>query len=60
VKEACNNAVRHSAATEVWLKMALSDGTLAIVVEDNGRGFDPKLALKKGTVCETCGRDWPT
>jgi signal transduction histidine kinase len=48
VKEACNNAVRHSAATEVWLKMALSDGTLAIVVEDNGRGFDPQTCAEKG------------
>ena len=41
VREALHNAVKHSAAREVWLKMQLTPGALSIVVEDNGRGFDP-------------------
>jgi len=48
VKEACNNAARHSAATEVWLRLALAQGQLTIVVEDNGRGFDPQACADKG------------
>ena len=48
VKEACNNAVRHSAATEVWLKLELTDRQLRIVVEDNGHGFDTAACAEKG------------
>ena len=44
-KEALNNAVRHSAATEVRIEMAATDGRLNIVVADNGRGFEVGEAL---------------
>jgi signal transduction histidine kinase len=40
-KEALNNAVRHARATEVELSIALEQGLLAIMVKDNGCGFDP-------------------
>jgi signal transduction histidine kinase len=41
LKEALNNAVRHSAATEVRLRMAVEGGNrFVVVVEDNGHGFD--------------------
>ena len=40
VKEALNNALRHSGAQEIWLRVAVEPGALSIVVEDNGRGFD--------------------
>lgn len=41
VKESLNNVVRHSKATEVWLRFKVEAGRLRVVVEDNGRGFDP-------------------
>jgi len=41
VKEACNNVARHSNATEVWVRMAVSEREIRVTVEDNGRGFDP-------------------
>ena len=40
VKEALNNAVKHSGATEVRVEVAVAEDTLRILVEDNGRGFD--------------------
>ncbi|MCW1921884.1 sensor histidine kinase [Luteolibacter arcticus] len=39
VKEALNNAVRHAAATTIWLRFAVGDGRLSITVADNGRGM---------------------
>jgi signal transduction histidine kinase len=41
VKEALHNVVRHSGATEVSLRIALRDHELILMIEDNGRGFDP-------------------
>jgi signal transduction histidine kinase len=38
-KEALNNVIRHSCATEVRVKMAAEKGNLLISVMDNGRGF---------------------
>jgi signal transduction histidine kinase/ligand-binding sensor domain-containing protein len=38
-KEALNNAVRHSGATEIWLRMAVHGGVFTLEVADNGRGF---------------------
>ncbi len=44
VKEALNNAVKHSHATELLLKIRWQNKRLVLVVEDNGRGFDPASA----------------
>jgi signal transduction histidine kinase/ligand-binding sensor domain-containing protein len=41
VKEALNNVIRHAGATEVWLRVTASENTLAILIEDNGRGIEP-------------------
>jgi signal transduction histidine kinase len=38
-KEACNNVVRHSGATEVWVRLAVTEQEFSITVEDNGHGF---------------------
>ena len=38
-KEACNNVVRHSGATEVWIRLAVTEQEFSIMVEDNGHGF---------------------
>ncbi|MCX7721777.1 MAG: ATP-binding protein [Verrucomicrobiae bacterium] len=41
VKEALSNVAKHSGATEVFLRIGRRDGDVLVVVEDNGRGFDP-------------------
>ena len=40
-KEAMNNVIKHSAATEVWLRLAVKDGVFRMLLEDNGCGFRP-------------------
>ncbi|MCX7865636.1 MAG: ATP-binding protein [Limisphaera sp.] len=41
VKEALNNAVRHSGAPEIHLRFRHERGRISVQVEDAGRGFDP-------------------
>jgi signal transduction histidine kinase len=41
VKEALHNAVKHSGASEIWIRLAVDDHGFAITVEDTGRGFVP-------------------
>lgn len=43
-KEALNNVVRHSGATEVEIKIELVDNELSISIRDNGRGLATNLA----------------
>jgi signal transduction histidine kinase len=38
-KEALNNVIRHSGATEVQVSLAAAEGKLVVRVADNGRGF---------------------
>ena len=40
VKEALNNAAKHSKATEVWVRLRIKGDTLRLGVEDNGKGFE--------------------
>ena len=40
LKEALNNIVKHSKATEVWLRLKLEGNQLTLVVEDNGQGLN--------------------
>jgi signal transduction histidine kinase len=40
VKEALHNIVKHSRATEVWVRVQAMNGELHIAIEDNGEGFD--------------------
>ena len=39
-KEALHNVVKHSGATEVYIRFAIHSGSLVLEIEDNGRGFD--------------------
>lgn len=39
LKESLNNVVKHSGASEVWLRLRLHPKSFALVIEDNGRGF---------------------
>lgn len=41
IKETLNNAVKYSQATELRLKIQWDGRQLIVVVQDNGRGFDP-------------------
>jgi signal transduction histidine kinase len=43
-REALNNVVKHSGASEVKLRVAIENGMLVIGIEDNGRGFNPEYA----------------
>ena len=47
IKETLTNAVKHSAATELRLQIQWNGPQLVVVVQDNGRGFDP-AAVKSG------------
>lgn len=41
IKEALNNVLKHSGATEVWLHLALQPSGFTITIKDNGCGFKP-------------------
>jgi signal transduction histidine kinase/ligand-binding sensor domain-containing protein len=43
-KEAVNNAVRHSRATQLTIHLAMKHGSLLLSIHDNGSGFDPSGA----------------
>jgi signal transduction histidine kinase len=40
VQEALNNAKKHAAPRDVWLRLSRENDWLQVVIEDNGRGFD--------------------
>jgi len=44
VKEALNNAAKHSQATELLLQIRREGRGLTVAVQDNGKGFDPARA----------------
>jgi signal transduction histidine kinase len=47
IQEALTNVRKHAQATSAQVKVAsAADGGLMIVVEDNGRGFDPPVKLR--------------
>jgi signal transduction histidine kinase/ligand-binding sensor domain-containing protein len=48
IKEALNNAVKHSGATELWLRLRVNDGVMIIEVSDNGRGFAVEAKREAG------------
>lgn len=41
-KEAINNVVKHSHATEVWVRLRLQPKRFTLQVQDNGRGMNPQ------------------
>lgn len=46
-KEALNNAVKHSAATELWLQIRCEHRRLTLTLTDNGKGFDSATMRQK-------------
>jgi hypothetical protein len=47
VKEAITNAAKHSGATKLLLKIQRQDSGLNVIVEDDGKGFDPAKSSGK-------------
>ncbi len=48
VKEALNNAVKHSRCSEISLRVQLEEGRLLITIEDNGQGFETATLASTG------------
>ena len=46
VQELVNNIIRHAGATEALVQLMRNEDMLNIIVEDNGRGFDPSATSK--------------
>jgi signal transduction histidine kinase len=47
-QEAISNAVRHSHAKAIWLRLNGSDGQLSLEIEDNGMGLPPAAQRESG------------
>ncbi|MDA1118729.1 MAG: histidine kinase [Proteobacteria bacterium] len=54
-QEAMNNIVRHAAAGNVWLRLFVAGGRLALSVRDDGRGFDVEAAQRRAAAGESLG-----
>jgi ligand-binding sensor domain-containing protein/signal transduction histidine kinase len=52
-KEALHNVIKHSGASEAGIRLVIGEKSFELVIEDNGRGFDPGL---RGKGAETSGR----
>jgi signal transduction histidine kinase len=46
-KEAVHNVVRHAAATEARILFVLERNGFALVIQDNGKGFEPPLNVER-------------
>ncbi|EDM34219.1 putative transmembrane protein [Pedobacter sp. BAL39] len=44
VQELVNNAVKHADATQIMVQLSEYNNRILITVEDDGKGFDPRLA----------------
>ena len=50
VQEGLSNAVKHSGANLIELKLGFEDDLLRIEIRDNGKGFDPPQAAPASLV----------
>jgi len=48
IQELLGNVVKHSKATEVKVRLDITETTARAIVEDNGQGFDPEVSLSNG------------
>ena len=56
IKEALNNVLKHSGASEVWLRIAVRGPVLRIVIQDDGRGFSTDESKKQRNGLENMRR----
>ncbi|TMN21362.1 histidine kinase [Lentibacillus cibarius] len=47
MQEALQNAVKHAEASQVIVKLEIGVKTIAMVIKDNGKGFDPAIKREK-------------
>jgi len=47
IQEGMNNIAKHSKADRVRLSLQKSDGRMELIVQDNGRGFNPERAVSE-------------
>lgn len=47
-REALSNAARHSGADRISVRLARTESTAALTIEDDGKGFDPDAAAGEG------------
>ncbi len=45
-KEALHNVVKHAQADEVWLRLKIDQGALALEIEDNGKGLGERAEAR--------------
>ncbi|NUP64832.1 MAG: hypothetical protein HOW71_21980, partial [Nonomuraea sp.] len=48
VSEAVANALKHAAASRIEVRLTSAEGRLRATVADDGRGFDPRAAARRG------------
>jgi len=41
IQELINNAIKHAEASNIFIQLVRNDEDIALIVEDNGKGFDP-------------------
>ncbi|MBF8265308.1 MAG: Histidine kinase [Dehalococcoidia bacterium] len=55
VQEALTNIVKHAEATQVKVMLNVSDSSAVVQIQDNGKGFDVEVALRKENVRQHLG-----
>jgi signal transduction histidine kinase len=49
IQEQVNNVLKHAEAAQIIISLKLTDKTIGLSIEDNGKGFDlEKIKFKKG------------
>ena len=48
MQEALGNAAKHGKATQITVRLTRTNGEVALIVSDNGIGFDPRRVLSSG------------
>jgi signal transduction histidine kinase len=54
-QEAINNVLRHARAQNLWVRVFTAGGRLALSVRDDGAGFDPESARRRGAAGASLG-----
>jgi len=49
VQESLTNVSRHAEASEVTIRLHYADDLIRLTVQDNGKGFDPHAANRRGS-----------
>ncbi|MBK9991102.1 MAG: hypothetical protein IPP19_10295 [Verrucomicrobia bacterium] len=48
IRETVSNGLRHGAATKITIRLHESDGEIGLLVQDDGKGFDPVRLANRG------------